>query len=41
MAEEGDKQAKKFMKLKMKHEGNYEQKMQEEEAKIHEIENGP
>mmetsp|Transcript_17822 Transcript_17822/g.30224 ORF Transcript_17822/g.30224 Transcript_17822/m.30224 type:complete len:486 (-) Transcript_17822:71-1528(-) len=33
-ATEGDKQAKKLMKLKMKHESSYEEKMQEEEEQI-------
>ena len=33
-AEEGDKKAKKFMKLKMKHEAAYEANMKEEEEKI-------
>ena len=31
-AAEGDKSAKKFMKLKLKHEATYEQNMQDEEA---------
>ena len=37
-AEEGDKGAKKFMKLKMKHEANYEEKTQAEEQEIQRIE---
>ena len=36
-AEAGDKAARKFMKLKMKHEAKYEENMQKEEEEIQRI----
>ena len=38
--ESGDKGAKKYIKLKQKHEANYEASVQAEEAKIAELEAG-
>ena len=36
-AAEGDKKAKKFMKLKMKHESNYEEELKKEEELIYKL----